>query len=264
MLFTLLLYGEITHRCGTHLWGCFIAGMCFSTNKHSHHVWVRQVKRYTSWFLRIFFSCTLAWSIPVDKLFSLDALWKGSLMGIGPCIATKVLCGPFMGSSRWVIGWAMVGRAEFAYFIAIQAKAVNMIPDDLFAILIWSLLYATIFAPLIFRKVLAKYMLTQGGEQTEDEHADQSKAKVGALKGRLTISGHLPDFEEEAAQAAEKVASQEREEKMESLEMNNAEKDKDIARLTDALREAQSKLDVYMKPQAFDDAFAKDTEEISI
>ena len=36
-------------------------------------------------------------------------------MGIGPCILTKVVCAFFMGDARWVIGWAMVGRAEFAY-----------------------------------------------------------------------------------------------------------------------------------------------------
>jgi len=26
----------------------------------------------------------------------------------------QVFCAPFMGKARWVIGWAMVGRAEFA------------------------------------------------------------------------------------------------------------------------------------------------------
>ena len=41
----------------------------------------------------------------------------GSIMGIGPCILTKVFCALFMGDARWVIGWAMVGRAEFAPLI---------------------------------------------------------------------------------------------------------------------------------------------------
>lgn len=27
----------------------------------------------------------------------------------------QVLCALFMGDARWVIGWAMVGRAEFAH-----------------------------------------------------------------------------------------------------------------------------------------------------
>jgi len=185
LLATLLAYGQVTFMCGTHLWGCFIAGMSFATQDDAHHIWVRQVKRNTSWFLRIFFACTLAWSIPVTSLFSLPAFWKGTLMGLGPCIACKVLCGPFMGSSRWVIGWAMVGRAEFAYFIAILAKSMKMMHEDLFAILIWALLYATVFAPLIFRKVLARYMHQLGNDEAAE------KVEHCALPDPTS---HLPDF----------------------------------------------------------------------
>jgi Kef-type K+ transport system membrane component KefB len=183
---TLILYGQITFMCGTHLWGCFIAGMSFATRHEAHHVWVRQVKRNTVWFLRIFFSCTLAWSIPVKSLFSIMPFLKGSLMGIGPCIACKVFCGPFMGDARWVIGWAMVGRAEFAYFIAIYAKSLKMMDDELFAILVWSLLYATVFAPLVFRKVLARYMLKKG-------RVDAAKAVQESSLSRVETAGHLPD-----------------------------------------------------------------------
>jgi Kef-type K+ transport system membrane component KefB len=187
---TLIVYGQITFMCGTHLWGCFIAGMSFATRHEAHHVWVRQVKRNTVWFLRIFFSCTLAWSIPVKSLFSLEAFWKGSLMGIGPCIACKVFCGPFMGDARWVIGWAMVGRAEFAYFIAIYAKSLKMMDEELFAILVWALLYATVFAPLVFRKVLARYMRKKGARDSVIAAIMSAPTDVGDV--------HFPDLIAEA------------------------------------------------------------------
>merc|ERR1719512_561704 len=70
MMLVLIFYGTVTHFLGTHLWGCFIAGMSFACidqpghKGHTHHVWVRQTKRYTSWMIRIFFSCTVAFSIP--------------------------------------------------------------------------------------------------------------------------------------------------------------------------------------------------------
>lgn len=203
MFVTLLAYAQITHLCGTHLWGCFIAGMSFATLHHAHHVWVRQVKRITCWMLRIFFSATLAWSIPVSDLFSIEAFWKGTIMGIGPCILTKVLCAPFMGKPKFVIGWAMVGRAEFAYFIAILAKSTNMMEKKLFAILIWALIYATIFAPLIFRYVLVKYVereegralgkLDLGGEghlvdlvaEEEEEEERRKEAELEALRAQI-------------------------------------------------------------------------------
>jgi hypothetical protein len=162
MLVLLTSYAVITFFCGTHLWGCFIAGMSFACLGHdvfdAHHVWEKQTKRITSWMLRIFFSCTVAFSIPVSELMSFDAFWKGSIMGIGPCIATKVFCAFFMGKSRWVIGWAMVGRAEFAYLIAQMGLAGGMMDQKLFSIVIWALLWATVFAPLVFTRVLKQFI----------------------------------------------------------------------------------------------------------
>jgi uncharacterized coiled-coil protein SlyX len=225
MFATLLLYGHITYMCGTHLWGCFIAGMSFATDKHAHHIWVKQVKRNTVWFLRCFFACTLAWSIPVTALFSLDALWKGTLMGIGPCILTKVCCGPFMGDARWVIGWAMVGRAEFAYFIAIMANSVNLMSDELFAILVWALIYATIFAPLIFRKVLANYMakLKGGNPEEPEDKLRLSEKSTGHMDLSAPIDDRVSEYTDKLKQT------------IEDLEGEVASKDKMIAELEAAI-----------------------------
>merc|ERR1719401_2375123 len=177
MMIVLVVYATGTYYLGTHLWGCFIAGMsfaCLSKDHHAHHVWVKQTKRATSWMIRIFFSATVAFSIPVSKLLSVEAFLKGSLMGIGPCILTKVCCAPFMGDAKFVIGWAMVGRAEFAYLIAQMAAAGGMMTADMFSICIWALLYATIFAPFIFRTVLNKYIATHGlGANAGDEDGKQ-------------------------------------------------------------------------------------------
>jgi len=229
MFFVLAVYGQITHMCATHLWGCFIGGMSFALNHHSHHVWVKQVKRFTCWFIRLFFACTLAWAIPVNKLFSPEAFWKGSLMGIGPCILAKVLSGPFMGSARWVIGWAMVGRAEFAYFIAILAKSVNFMDEKLFAILVWALLYATVFAPLVFRKVLERYMATmEASEEPDSPSAIGKQVSKSSVRSNNSIrssgiasifslgsqvntrhhSGHLPDLEGEELEEREEEMKQ--------------------------------------------------------
>jgi len=146
-------------------------------------------------------------------------------MGIGPCVLTKVLCGPFMGDSRWVIGWAMVGRAEFSYFIAIMAKSVKMMEEKVFAIIIWALVYATIFAPLVFRKVLARYLAKTQGKEVQ-EPASPNKRDLAHR-----MSGHLPDFEEEENRKAQRAHSKEREHMALSLQ----EKDEEIARLRDAL-----------------------------
>jgi len=86
-------------------------------------------------------------------------------MGVGPCVFTKVMCAPCMGSAKFVVGWAMVGRAEFAYLIAQMAAAANMIDSKTFSICIWALLYATILAPFVFRYVLNNHIKDEGIQQ---------------------------------------------------------------------------------------------------
>lgn len=165
----LIGYACVTNLCGTHLWGCFIAGMSFASVDHAHHVWVNQTKRLTVWMLRLFFACSVAFTIPLDGLFNVKAFWQGLIMGVGPCILTKVVCAFFMGPPRFVIGWAMVGRAEFAYLIAQMAYAGNMMSQDVYALTIWALLWATIVAPFVFRAVLERYGKTHLKPLTEEE-----------------------------------------------------------------------------------------------
>merc|ERR1719420_22315 len=107
--------------------------------------------------LRVFFACTVGFAIPIDQLLTIDAFLKGMIIGAIPCLGAKVFCAPFMGDARWVIGWGMCGRAEFAYLIAQMALSTQLMTEMVFSICIWSLLCATIIAPLVFRVVLNRY-----------------------------------------------------------------------------------------------------------
>jgi Kef-type K+ transport system membrane component KefB len=200
MMIMVMVFGTVFFYTGTHLWGCFMAGMCLSKLHSAHHVWVKQTKRMTVWMIRIFFSCTVAFSIPVSSLLSIGAVWKGALMGIGPCIATKVLCAFFMGEMRFVVGWAMVGRAEFAYLIAQMAAASNMMTQEVFAVVIWSLLWATVFAPFLFRYVLKQFVQAneerrkkECAERGEEYHPEDEEANPD---DEFRQSGPLPVLRE--------------------------------------------------------------------
>lgn len=195
MFVSLLIFGTITYFAGTHLWGCFIAGMAFAMspdpngppgaivkNHHAHHCWERQTKRITKWLLRFFFACTVAFSIPVNELLSLKAFLFGSILGIGPCLCGKILCAPWL-EARFVIGWAMVGRAEFAYLIAQMAAAGNMMDAETFSYCIWALLWATITAPFAFSKLLQMKvqadLLKKGKSGQGDDGDAPHEIKVG-------------------------------------------------------------------------------------
>eukprot|EP00405_Crypthecodinium_cohnii_P021930 CAMPEP_0206470196 /NCGR_PEP_ID=MMETSP0324_2-20121206/30775_1 /ASSEMBLY_ACC=CAM_ASM_000836 /TAXON_ID=2866 /ORGANISM="Crypthecodinium cohnii, Strain Seligo" /LENGTH=643 /DNA_ID=CAMNT_0053944187 /DNA_START=104 /DNA_END=2036 /DNA_ORIENTATION=- len=247
MVVVLVAYAQITHLCGTHLWGCFIAGMCFAMWKEAHHVWVRQTKRLTVWMIRVFFAATVAFAIPVSDLLSWEAFLKGAVLGIGPCILTKVCCAFFMGDARFVIGWAMVGRAEFAYLIAQMAAASNMMEPFVFSIVIWALLWATVFAPFIFRAVLARYIRKKASELGADE---ETRSRADSLENpepnfqRSSLStGHLPDlYDEEQVQARrlEKVKNASTKEENKELSARiqvMTEKEKDLKAQVKALEE---------------------------
>jgi len=194
LMFVLLLaYGSFTMYLGTHLWGAFTAGMSFAGYHQAHHIWSHQTKRITAWMLRVFFSCTVAFAIPFKALFTVEAFLYGSVMGIVACILTKVLAGACMGDAKFVIGWAMVGRAEFAYLIAEMAKSGGILSNDMFAIVIWALLYATIIAPIVFKLVLGKYVIAQAKANGEDVEA--VKETVADMMRAHTLHGdHFPDM----------------------------------------------------------------------
>jgi len=151
--------------------------------------------------IRIFFSCTVAFSIPVLKLLSFPAFWKGSIMGIFACIMTKVCCAFFMGKPRWVIGWAMVGRAEFAYLIAQMALSGNMLDEESFSIVIWALLYATVFAPFVFRLLLNRYIKETGMEAASgDADALKDEARTDEAHGHTEAKAAKLDLASAPAQ----------------------------------------------------------------
>jgi Kef-type K+ transport system membrane component KefB len=48
---------------GSYLLGCFLAGLCFCTDHHTHPVWQAQVKRLLQWLMRLFFACTIGFEV---------------------------------------------------------------------------------------------------------------------------------------------------------------------------------------------------------
>jgi len=232
LMFTLLLaYGSFTMYLGTHLWGAFVAGMSFAGVHKCHHIWSQQTKRITAWMLRIFFSCTVSFAIPFDSLFTAQAFGYGSIMGVVACIATKVVSGICMGDAKFVIGWAMVGRAEFAYLIAEMAKSGGILSSEMFAIVIWALLYATIIAPIVFKKVLQKYLIAQAAKEGGDvEAAKHTLDRAG------TLHGALPDIIAEEDKENQKLVRQ----KCEDLENEAVAKDQEIAALRKRIADAEA------------------------
>jgi len=178
MLTFLVLMGWIGSWIGSHLLGAFVAGMSFSGVPRSHYVWRRQMKRVNAWCIRMFFAATVGFAVPVSVMFTPEAMWKGVVVAVTATIIGKVVAGLHTGEYRWVIGFAMVGRGEFAYLVAETAKSTcflgtgstthdrrlmeledceqHLMSEKVFAVVVWALLLATIVAPNAFSYVLKK------------------------------------------------------------------------------------------------------------
>ena len=85
MLSVLVSYSFIGDLIGSHLLGAFIAGMSFSSVSRSMYVWRRQMKRLCQWLIKLFFACSVAFTVPTEKLFSGSAFGKGTVLRSARC-----------------------------------------------------------------------------------------------------------------------------------------------------------------------------------
>ena len=121
--------------------------MCWVNVPRSHAIWAKQIKRIVRWMMRLFFAATVGFAVPVSQMFSVDAIWRGAVLGIGPCILTKLVSGLFAcatykdeeakqlaRNASWatkvvqpqqmLVGIAMMARAEFAFLVADIAQGL--------------------------------------------------------------------------------------------------------------------------------------------
>jgi len=177
MTAAIVFFGWVGSLIGSHLLGTFVAGLSFANVPRSGLIWSRQVKRILGWMMRLFFSASIGFSIPVGVMFTVEAFWQGLVVTLVPTVIGKLVCGLFLGSPKWLIGWAMVARGEFGFLVLQTAKeavcescAVDpatgmkpfMLSDKTYAALVWAMLWSTVLAPLIFNPVLKGFMRRRG------------------------------------------------------------------------------------------------------
>ena len=195
MFAVICVYCYIGSFVGSHLLGAFMGGMSFCKVPRSMMVWTAQMKRLNQWLIRIFFACTVGFSIPIDEMMSLEAFWKGMVLAAVPCILGKLVSG-FWLDTRFIVGAAMMGRGEFAYLVAESARTTEylggsgdakqyMLSNKAYASVVWALLTATVSAPFLF-----KYLLGRRFDHHIDKRATMSgiTSPPGAGAGRTSLS----------------------------------------------------------------------------
>lgn len=120
------------------------------------------MKRFSQWGARLFFSATVAFSVPsVYKdggLLRPKPLWKGLVL-TAAAVVGKLVVGLYAGppltlSGFSKLGWAMNGRGEFSFFIAQEASDEGILTAEDYSAVVWALLLSSIAAPVAFRRAL--------------------------------------------------------------------------------------------------------------
>ena len=131
----------------SYLMGAFIAGLAFCHSSELHHQFVRQFKRILQWLMRIFFSSTIGFQVPIKDFGDSTIIWQGLVFCLAWLIG-KVAVGfmvpnfsqnkNFTGNHLrdcMITGFSMAAEGEFAFVIAVYwetllgALGVNMIAN---------------------------------------------------------------------------------------------------------------------------------------
>jgi Kef-type K+ transport system membrane component KefB len=94
--------------------------------------------------------------VRVETLFDTKILLVGLAITI-VAFAGKLVAGLGAGPVRkWVVGWGMAPRGEVGLIFAVTGKALGVVPDDVFSMIIVVVILTTLFTPPILVGVIRK------------------------------------------------------------------------------------------------------------
>jgi len=164
------------------LLGAFLAGFCFCTDEHVHHTWNRQVKRVAAFLMRLFFACSIGFSIPI-KDFADAVVWKQAGI-LFTCIVTKVGMGlfakPLDCAQFCVLGFAWGAWGEFSFILAIRAKEARLIDATMYNSVVLAALLSVVVSPVALRRTL-RWIETDAQQEIELAKHDTGADEIGKV-----------------------------------------------------------------------------------
>ncbi|CAB9510410.1 regulated potassium-efflux system protein KefC [Seminavis robusta] len=161
----------LNYSGASYLTGVFLAGMTFSQIHTVHASFQKHGRPLLEWLLRIFFSATIGFQVPV-KFFSKVYVIKWGFALLLPVFA-KVPLGflvphfqrdipqdfPYNPYFRDVIvtSLSMACRGEFNFIVASYALSQGLFQAETYSAVIFAVLFGSIVCPLVLSKVLQYY-----------------------------------------------------------------------------------------------------------
>lgn len=101
-----------------------------------------------------------------------------------------------VGKDRVLVGWAMVGRGEFAFLVAevaistVRDNGEPMLGEDAYAVVVWALLISTVVAPFTFRWALRRRLDAQYEEIVKRKSSGVHRAPSGDNRFQIRLVTH--------------------------------------------------------------------------
>jgi len=171
----------------SHLTGAFLAGLSFSQVEGVHHAFITEAGAIMEWLLRIFFSASIGFQVPIKMFgnstvvawgfaFYIAVLGKLPVGFFAPKYDEKLPEDyPFSPYIRDVAitSVAMTCRGEFSFIIAAFSIGEELLDAELYSAIIFAVLLSSITSPIILTLVLKRYNRL-AAKYLEQEQLDKS------------------------------------------------------------------------------------------
>lgn len=172
MFFLLIAYMPLLHYSrASSLTGAFLAGLTFSQINSVHISFVNKGRHLLNWLLRIFFSATIGFQVPVTSFNDPYVLKWGAKFILA--ILVKMPLGFFVPHYQhqvaddfpynpywrdvWITALSVTCRGEFNFIIASFALGAGLITADIYAAIVFAILIACIICPFLLSRVIDHY-----------------------------------------------------------------------------------------------------------
>lgn len=190
LLFVLM---PATHYAkASYLMGAFLAGLTFCSSDGLHHIFVRQFKRVLQWLMRIFFSASIGFQVPIQDFSDTTVIWQGLVfcLVLTGKVAVGFMVPNFSQARRFTglhlkdcltTGFSMAAEGEFAFVIAVYSVDAALIDKRLYASVVLAVLISTIIPPFCLRYTISYY--NRKGEEAVARAAEEEKLRDHLLDG---------------------------------------------------------------------------------
>lgn len=147
-----------------------MVGLGFSPVEGLLRLWDAKVHAFQEWLLSFFFA-SMGFLVPVRVLFT----WQNFLLGLLYtvfAVLAKLVTGLFAKPLRhgWILGVSMIARGDLGFLLAAEAKQKRMISADTFVIVVWALVWTTLFSPILLSFALKPWLGSlQGTQELESD-----------------------------------------------------------------------------------------------